>query len=146
MELAWWHWAVGGIVLIVAELFVPSFVVIWFGLSALGVAVFVGLYEFSLTGQLTLWLVGSLLMLFLWFRVFKPSQHKTHVGMSDAGVIGEVGLLTRPVAPFEKGEVRFQKPVLGSDIWPCIADEAIPAGSRVKILAIEGTFVKVGRV
>ena len=33
MELAWWHWAVGGIVLIVAELVVPSFVLIWFGLA-----------------------------------------------------------------------------------------------------------------
>ena len=49
------------------------------------------------------------------------------VEVPDANVIGEIGLLTREVAPFQNGEVRFQKPMVGSDVWPCMADEAIPA-------------------
>ena len=35
MHLEWWAWIVGGIALIVAELAIPSFFVIWFGLGAL---------------------------------------------------------------------------------------------------------------
>lgn len=145
MELEWWHWAVGGIVLIVAELAVPAFVLIWFGLGALAVALVVAMFSVGLTAQLTLWLIVSLALVAGWFKVFKPSTHKTRIGMSDANVVGEIGMLVRAVAPFEKGEVRFQKPILGSDIWECIADEAIKSGERVKVLDVEGSFLKVGR-
>jgi membrane protein implicated in regulation of membrane protease activity len=145
MEIAWWHWAVGGIALIVAELIVPAFVLIWFGLGALVVALFVALAGIGLTAQLALWLVVSLALVAGWFRIFKPNMHKTRIGMADANVVGEVGMLVHAVAPFEKGEVRFQKPILGSDVWECIADEAIKSGERVKVLDVEGSFLKVGR-
>ncbi len=144
--MEWWQWAVSGIVLMLVELAVPAFVLIWFGLGALLVTLVVAIAPaFDLTAQLSLWLVASLTLVALWFRVFKPGQHKTRIGMSDADVVGEVGLLARSVAPFEKGEVRFQKPLLGSDSWPCIADEAIAAGERVKVLAVEGSMLKVGK-
>ncbi len=146
MELAWWHWAVGGIVLILAELAIPSFVLIWFGLGGLVVALAVAMANIGLTVQLALWLIVSLILVFGWFKVFKPSMHKTRVGMADANVVGEVGMLVRDVAPFEKGSVRFQKPILGDDVWECIADETIRSGERVKVLAVEGSFLKVGRV
>lgn len=146
MELAWWHWAVGGIVLIVAELVVPSFVLIWFGLGALVVALAVALASIGFTAQLGLWLIVSLVLVAVWFKIFKPNMHKTKVGMADANVIGEIGMLVRDVAPFEKGEVRFQKPLLGDDVWECIADEAIRSGERVRVVAVEGSFLKVGRV
>lgn len=145
MELAWWHWAVGGIVLIVAELVVPSFVLIWFGLGALVVALAVALGAISFTFQLALWLIVSLILVAVWFKVFKPNMHKTKIGMADAGVVGEIGVLVRDVAPFEKGAVRFQKPLLGDDVWECIADEAIGSGERVRVVAVEGNFLKVGR-
>ena len=145
MEIAWWHWAVGGIALIVAELIVPAFVLIWFGLGALVVALFVALAGIGLTAQLALWLVVSLALVAGWFRIFKPNMHKTRIGMADANVVGEVGMLVHAVAPFEKGEVRFQKPILGSDVWERIADEAIKSGERVKVLDVEGSFLKVGR-
>ena len=135
-----------GIVLILAELAVPAFVLVWFGLGALLVAIIVAIAPtIEMTFQLTLWLTTSLSLVVLWFRIFKTGFHKTHVGMADADVLGEVGLLAHDVAPFAKGEVRFQKPILGSDTWPCIADEAIEAGARVKVLAVEGSFLKVGK-
>ena len=146
MDLAWWHWAVGGIVLIVAELVVPSFVLIWFGLGALVVALAVAMAAIGFTAQLAIWLVVSLVLVAIWFKVFKPNMHKTKVGMADANVIGEVGMLVHDVAPFEKGSVRFQKPILGDDVWECIADEAIKSGERVRVIAVEGSFLKVGRV
>jgi hypothetical protein len=41
--------------------------------------------------------------------------------------------------------VRFQKPVLGSDTWDCISDEAIRSGERVRVLEVEGSLMKVGK-
>lgn len=145
MQLEWWHWAVAGIVLILAELAVPAFVLVWFGLGALVVAILVAISDVGITMQLTAWLVVSLSLVFLWFKVFRPESHKTRVGMSEPAMIGEIGLLTQAVVPFGRGEVRFQKPLLGSDTWPCIADEEIPAGTRVKVVVVEGSLLKVGR-
>lgn len=145
MEIEWWHWAVGGLALIVAELVVPAFVVVWFGLGALVVAAAVALTAIGTTAQLALWLVVSVAMVAGWFKVFRPNMHKTRIGMADANVVGEIGMLVRNVAPFEKGQVRFQKPILGTDVWECIADETIKSGERVRVLDVEGSFLKVGR-
>lgn len=147
MQLEWWHWIVGGILLILAELVIPSFFIVWFGLGALLVGlVLLALPELSLTAQVALWTLASLVLVVLWFRVFKQSLHRTRVGMADGEVIGEIGLLVHAVAPFERGKVRFQRPVLGSEEWVCLADTAIAAGERVRVTAIEGSFVKVGKV
>lgn len=146
LTLEWWHWAVFGIALVIAELAVPAMVLIWFGLGGLLVALSLALVPgMGLAAQLAVWTLASVGMVALWFKIFKPSLHKTRIGMSDANILGEIGILTREVAPFSKGQVRFQKPLLGDDVWECIADETIASGERVKVVAIEGSFLKVGR-
>lgn len=146
MNLEWWHWAIGGIVLILAELALPSFFVIWFGLGALLVAVLTLVVDdLSLTAQLGLWLVASVAMTVLWFRVFDQRRHKTLAGTAAGEVIGEVGLLVGAIEPYGRGKVRFQRPILGADEWSCLAETAIPAGERVRVVAIEGSFLKVAR-
>lgn len=147
MHFEWWYWIVGGFVLILAELAVPSFFLIWFGLGALLIGLLMlALPDISLTAQLALWTVASLAMVLLWFRVFKQSFRKTRVGSAEGETIGEIGLLVSAIAPFERGKVRFQRPVLGSEEWVCLADVEIAAGQRVKVIAVEGSFLKVGKV
>jgi inner membrane protein len=147
MQLETWQWVVGAVAMAMLELAIPAFVLIWFALGALLVAlVLLVAPKLGLTWQLTIWLVASVAMVYSWFKVFKPNRHKTRIGTADANVIGEVGLLARDVEPFTKGEVRFQKPLLGTDTWPCMADSAIAAGERVKVIAVEGSMLKVDKV
>ncbi|AYH41990.1 NfeD family protein [Azoarcus sp. DN11] len=144
MNIEWWHWTVVGIALILAELALPSFFVIWFGIAGLAMALVLFVAPgLSLTAQLAAWTVLSLLMVALWFRVFKPGFHKTRIGTADGEVIGEVGLLVGAVAPFERGRVRFQRPLLGAEEWVCLAESPISAGERVRVVAVEGSFLKV---
>jgi inner membrane protein len=144
MTIEWWHWAVLGVGLTVSELLVPAFVLVWFGLGALLVALLLALLpDTGLVPQILLWIVTSVAFVVTWFKVFKPGQHKTLIGRSSAQVIGEVGLLVSDVEPFQKGSVRFQKPLFGSDVWECIADEAIKAGARVKVVSVEGSILKI---
>ena len=113
MQPEWWHWAVLGIGLIIAELAVPAFFIVWFGLGALLVSLIVLVApSLGLTAQLLTWTVASVAMVVIWFRIFKPGMHKTRVGMSDSNIVGEVGMLTRDVEPYQKGQVRFQKPLI----------------------------------
>lgn len=146
MTIEWWYWAVGGILLILLELAIPAFFVIWFGLGALLVAgVLLVAGELSLTTQLLLWTLASLAMVVLWFRVFSPLRHRTLVGTADGEVIGEVGLLVGAVAPFARGKVRFQRPILGAEEWACAAETEIAAGERVRVVSIEGSYLKVAK-
>ena len=144
MILEWWHWMVLGIVLILAELMVPSFFVIWFGLGGLLVALIMAVFsDLSLTSQLALWTGASLAMVALWFKVFRPDRHKTRIGTSAGDVIGEIGLMVNAVGPFQRGKVRFQRPILGAEEWVCMAQTELSPGQRVKVVAVEGSFVTV---
>jgi membrane protein implicated in regulation of membrane protease activity len=149
MELVWWHWMVLGLGLGLMELFVFSFFIVWFGLGALlvGVALLV-VPGMVFSTQILLWTAASVAMTVIWFKVLRNDGGKTRSGQADQ-VVGEIGILVRAVEPLGvasvRGEVRFQKPILGSDVWPCLADEAIPAGERVRVLAVDGQLLKVGK-
>ena len=149
MELAWWHWMVLGLGLGLVELAVASFFIIWFGLGALlvGVAMLVA-PGMVFSTQILLWTAASVAMTALWFRVLRKDAGKTRSGQANEA-LGEIGVLVRAVEPLgvnsARGEVRFQKPVMGADVWPCLADEVIAAGVRVKVLTVEGSLLKVGR-
>lgn len=146
MNLEWWHWAVGGMALVLLELVIPTFFIIWFGIGAVLVALaLLVVDDLSLVTQIGVWIVASVAMTIVWFRVFRTDRNKTLIGTADGDVIGEVGLLVAAVAPFERGRVRFQRPILGSEEWVCLADLAIPAGERVRVVSIEGSLVKIER-
>ncbi len=144
MDLEWFHWAILGVALVVAELLVPAFVLVWFGLGGLFVALLLVLFPTaSFITQLLVWIVASVSLVLLWFKVFKPHQHKITSGRSSAEAVGEVGLLVSAIEPFGKAKVRFQTPLLGSDVWDCVSDEKIAAGSRVKVLSVDGSLLKI---
>lgn len=144
MEIAWWMWLVGGLGLILAELAITSFFVVWFGLGALIVGALLWLWPgLPLSAQLAVWTLASSGMVFLWLRVFRPGVEAARIGQAQGEAIGEIGLLVNPVEAYGKGSVRFQRPLMGAEAWPCLADEAIPAGTRVRVVAVEGGFVKV---
>ena len=144
--IEWWHWVLGGLGLVLLELALPSFFVIWFGLGALLVGLsLLALPTLALTAQIALWIITSVVMVVLWFSVFKRSQHKTLIGTAAGEVIGEVGLLVSAVAPFQRGKVRFQRPLLGAEEWVCMAESAITAGERVRVVSVEGSFIKVAK-
>lgn len=142
MEIAWWHWIAGGLLISLLELAVPAFFLIWFGLGALLVGVLMLLIPMNLTAQFLLWAVASILMVVLWFRIVKAPD-RTKAGLSKESFLGETGLIVKEVSELQKGEIRFQKPILGSETWPVIADCKIPAGERATITDVIGQLLKV---
>jgi membrane protein implicated in regulation of membrane protease activity len=146
MTLLWWHWMVLGIVLVLLELAVPAFFLIWFGVGAIIVGIaLLAVPALAFEWQIATWIACSLGFIWLWFKVFKPNFHKTTAGMSRGALVGEIGLVTRDIRPFEKGQIRFQKPILGDETWEALAEEEIRTGVRVRVLDVEGNTLKVGR-
>ncbi|MFZ5937794.1 NfeD family protein [Pseudomonas sp. HS6-2] len=144
MEMQWWIWLVFGIGLILLELVLPTFFIIWFGIGAVLVSLIaLAAPAVQLDMQVLLWVLFSSVTTFLWFKLFKRKQ--PDVRWTADSVIGEVGLLTSSVSLFQKGRVRFHKPLLGNEEWTCVADGDIPAGERVRLVAIEGNTARVVR-
>lgn len=139
----WWHWVVLGLCLAMAELAVPAFFIIWFGIGAVGVGIALLITpDLAVASQMLIWSGLSAALVGLWFRYLKP-RTRTSVGTSAASVAGEVGILVAEISAETRGQVRFQKPILGSDVWECYADTRIMAGERVRVIAVDGNFIKV---
>ena len=92
-EMLWWQWILLGIGLCILEIFLPSFVSLWFGLGAVIVGLIAWVFpEISLPWQILIWILASSMFVFLWFRYFKPSMvDKTKAGISRDAAIGEAG-------------------------------------------------------
>lgn len=144
MTIEWWHWIVLGVALMLLELAAPAVFLIWFGLGAIVVGLLVAVVpSLAPWAQLLLWTLCSVAALIVWTRVFKASVHRTRVGLSEGQFAGEIGLVTRPIRPFEKGQIRFQKPIMGAEVWEAISDQDLPAGERVRVLDVEGSLLRV---
>ena len=142
MQIAWWHWLIGGMILMSLELAMPSLFLLWVGLAAVLVGIIAGLLAVPVALQFFLWAIFSLIFMWLWFKVVRHPD-RTHAGQSKEGAIGMRGLLTRDITDLARGEVLFQSPVLGSDRWPATADRPIKAGERVYVIDVQAQTLKV---
>ncbi|MBI5556235.1 MAG: NfeD family protein [Deltaproteobacteria bacterium] len=142
-----WYWLVFGMVLIIAEMFIPSFTIFWFGLGALLVGGVLWLFPgLSLSWQLFIWAMASSLFTFLWFKFFKPLMpDRTKAGVSREAILGETGQVIKSQVENKEGVVRFTTPLLGSDEWPFICEETVNPGDRVYVKDISGNTLIVGK-
>ena len=72
IEVLYWYWMVLGLILIVAEIFIPSFTILWFGIGAMLVGMTMLVVDISFTIQVLLWTLFSITSTILWFRSVKP--------------------------------------------------------------------------
>lgn len=145
MEPQYWHWLVFGMALIIAEVFIPSFTIFWFGLGAVVVGGLLWIApNLGLSAQILLWTLFSALLTAFWFLVMKPRMvDKTRAGMSREALLGETGQVILAPDGERRGMVRFSKPLLGSDEWSFICDEPVHIGDRVQIRDVSGNTLVV---
>jgi inner membrane protein len=134
-----WIWIAAGIALAALELVIPSFTIIWFGLSAIIVGLLSLLFGIhSLTLQLALWTVLSIALTFAWFKFFRH-ETRSLSGQGKDAIVGKAGIVIRVNdSTFPGGIIRFPIAVLGSDEWAYISDESLQIGDRGIITDIAG--------
>ena len=145
--ILYWHWLVAGMVLIMAELFMPSFTIFWFGLGALLVGLILWMIPtLALSWQLLSWALASCLFTLLWFKLIRPRMiDRTKAGLSREAVLGETGQVVKVPADDRRGTVRFGVPLLGSDEWPIICEKDLALGDRVRVIDISGNTLVVDK-
>ena len=145
LQIKAWYWLVFAMILIMSELMIPNFTIIWFGLGAILVAAIMwAIPQLSLSLQLFFWAVASILFTFLWFKVFKSKmEDRTKAGLSLEAVLGESGLVVKSSSQDNRGVVKFTTPVLGSEEWVFICHEDACIGDRVRVVDVSGNTLIV---
>ena len=135
-----WHWLVLGFLLMIAEIFIPTFASLWFGAAAVLVAVLSWLLPVPLVLQVIIWLSLSVLFMFAWVKYIKPlSVDRTKAGLGGSVIIGETGMIVVKPQAGSPGRVRFNVPIVGADEWFCrTKDEHVEIGDRVVVTDITG--------
>tara|TARA_B110000971_G_scaffold43756_1_gene43401 strand:+ start:1489 stop:1935 length:447 start_codon:yes stop_codon:yes gene_type:complete len=148
MELVYWHWIVLGIVLMLAEIFIGSFFIFWFGAAAVVVGLSLTIApSISAPNQLIFWALLSLVFAVAWFRFLKPlSKDVTKAGLSREALIGEIGQVLSVPNGDKRGMVRFPAPLLGSDEWLIMSQDSLSIGDRVSVKDVSGNSLIVVRV
>ena len=135
-----WHWWVAGLVLVTVEAFLPGAFFLWMGISALLVGtllwVLPGLGILTQVALFALIAIGSVL---IWrrFRPGKNSRVEQH-GLNDRSRLytGRSFTLESPIVN-GIGQLRVD-----DGQWR-IAGPDLPAGSCVRVIAMEGATLKV---
>jgi len=144
-ELLYWHWIVIGIALILSEIFLGSFFIFWFGAAALVVGIVLLLIpSLSTAIQILLWTILSTALALAWFKFLKPlSRDKTTAGLSREAIMGGIGQVLSPPNGEKRGILRFPAPVLGSDEWLIMSQDALAIGDRVSVVDVSGNSLIV---
>ena len=144
-KILYWYWLVFGMLLIIAELFIPSFTIFWFGLGAIIVALILWLLpDMAVSWQLFIWAIASIVFTILWFKFFKPLMtDRTKAGISREAILGESGQVIKIPGADRRGIVRFTTPLLGADEWPFICEQEVATGDRIFVKDVSGNTLIV---
>lgn len=133
-------WLIALIVLLVGEAITIGLTFVWFAVGALG-ALIVSVLGGALWLQVVVFLALSGVTLALARPVFARFLKTSHAATNADRVIGQTALVTEDIDNVEgKGLV-----VISGQVWSARSERgvAIPAGTQVRVLRIEGVKVYV---
>lgn len=135
-------WFLAGILFFALELVLPGLIVFFFGIGAWCTALTVYLLPMSLSSQLLVFLVASLLALLLLRSTLKKIflGRKLEVdAMEDATLSGATGEVIEDILPPATGKIKYS-----GSFWQATAERPLVKGTVVRILEKSNLTVKVG--
>jgi membrane protein implicated in regulation of membrane protease activity len=147
-SIIWILWVVLGVVLIIAEVFTPGFVLLWFGIGALAAAL-ASMLGAGLAFQFLVFIALSTLLTALSRTIFVNYFSRDGEGdglkSGAAGMPGQIGtVVTSSRGALDEGAVK----VFGS-VWtayPAEGEPPLEAGDRVVVERLQGASIYVRRV
>jgi membrane protein implicated in regulation of membrane protease activity len=146
-SIVWILWVVLGVVLIIAEVFTPGFVLLWFGIGALAAAL-ASMLGMGLGLQFLIFIIISTALTALsrtiFVNYFTREGGENELKSGAAGMPGQVGtVVTSSRGALDEGAVK----VFGS-IWtayPAEGEPPLEAGDRVVVERLQGASIYVRR-
>ncbi len=141
---AMWIWGAIGLVLLAMEMASGTFYILWFGISALCVAITMAMFPGIPHGiQFAMFAALSISSLAIWKLHYKKADSNSRVGQAQGEEIGRVGIVIEACAQEKIGKIQFTQGLMGSREWPAVSDQAIAVGTHAKVVAVEGNSLRI---
>ncbi|HEX8458912.1 MAG TPA: NfeD family protein [Pyrinomonadaceae bacterium] len=147
-DFAWLLWVILGVILIVAEIFTPGFVLLWFGAGAIAAALaaLVGAgypFQFLIFFVVSIALTAASRTIFTKYLVRGDLEGGYKSGAES--LPGQVGMV---VSGSQGALLEGAVKVYGSTwtAYPAEGEEPLEAGSRVMVESVRGASIYVRRV
>ena len=135
-----WLWAIGGVLLLIAEVIAPGFFLVFVGAAAIATGLFTVLFDLGLAAQLGLFAVYSAVFVMIFKRWYGEPDGPA------AGIINEPAarLIGRSVTVVEAVDDHGGRVRVGDSEWSARGGPASP-GDRVRVTSIDGNCLIVER-
>ena len=140
-QFLYWHWIVFGLALVMLEMLLPGFVLIWFGAGAILVGGLLYIFpELSWQWQFFVFSIFSVMSLFGW-RFWSKNNEADD---PESGVLNQrgkalIGRETLLIEPIVNGVGRIQ---VDDTFWR-VNGEDLENGKLVRIVDVDGATLKV---
>lgn len=143
LELQYWHWLILSVVLLAMEALGASGFLIGASIASALMAVLLWLMPTVAWGiQLVLFGIFTLMMTFLWWKIFRRYNEQTdHPELNNRAlqIVGRVIVLEQPVL---NGQGRIQ---IGDTFWAVRSDTDLDAGTTAIVRGCEGMTLLLTR-
>jgi inner membrane protein len=133
----WLIWFLLGLGFAFLELFMPGFIVIFFGIGCLLVAGILLVWKMSVSVQISLFIAGTIVSLVLLRKCLMKVFHGTAVDNADNGLddfpAGTQVKVIEHISPNRKGRISYR----GAP-WDAVSDQDIEEGEAVEIIRKAG--------
>lgn len=137
MTFPFWYWLVLGFGLLVAEMLISGFFSLWLGLAAFATSAVVWLApSLHWQSQVGVFAVAAAIAVTLWFKFRVAQAPDNQLNQRTAGLMGQHYTLTEAIS---NGVGRAK---VGDGAWR-VTGPALPAGSIVRVVAVDGATLKV---
>jgi len=134
-----WIWAIGGVLLLIAEVIAPGFFLLFIGAAAIATGLFTLLFDLDTAPQLVLFALYTALAVMLGKRFYaQPDTADDNLKLNDPGkrLVGKSVLVVDPVDE-HGGRVK-----VGDSEWSARGGPAA-TGERVTITGVDGNCLTV---
>lgn len=132
----WLIWFLSGIVVMLAELAVPGFVIIFFGLGCWGAAVAAVIAPNAYSSQLIVFLLVSLISLVslrkMAMRIFVGRSEGSEGDVTGNVTVGTRIKIDQDIEPGREARVRYR-----GTMWTAVSEDRIPGGSEAEIIGVD---------
>jgi len=137
-----WIWAIGGILLLIAEIIAPGFFLVFIGAAAIATGLFTLLFDLGIAPQLALFAIYSVLAVMLgkrWYAEPNGGDQRHAINEPARRLIGRTVTVVTDIDD-HGGRVR-----VGDGEWNARGGPAA-AGERVTVTGVEGNCLIVETV
>ncbi len=134
-------WFIIGLVLALLEFVIPGLIVLFFGVGAWITALSCLLFTPGVNTQILIFILSSLLALFLLRKSLKKVFFKENPDKEETledEFIGRTAVVEKAIHPGQPGKISFK-----GTLWNAVSDEPLTKGKNVTIIGKESITLRV---